>query len=67
MLVNGSVLDAICCGADANVDTFRFSLSTMDNTAKVIVVIARSILINYNRQNCIKKIYQFHNLYKNMI
>ncbi|OUM61017.1 hypothetical protein PIROE2DRAFT_13090 [Piromyces sp. E2] len=65
VLVNGAVLDAIRCGADANNnETPGFSLSTLDDTAQVIVDIARSALGNESSKRS-KGTYQYQGIGKN--
>jgi len=65
VLVNGAVLDAIRCGADANNnETPGFSLCTLDDTAQVIVDIARSALGNEGSKRT-KGTYQYQGIGKN--
>lgn len=64
VLVNGAVLDAIRCGADVNNDTPGFSLCTLDDTAQIIVDIARSALGNESSKRN-KGTYQYQGLNKN--
>ena len=65
VLVNGAVLDAIRCGADANTDSSGFSLSTLDDTAQIIVDIARSALVNEGQKRNKGNTYQYQNISRN--
>lgn len=65
VLVNGAVLDAIRSGADANNDTPGFSLCTLDDTAQIIVDIARSALSNEGQKRT-KGNFQYQGLGKNV-
>jgi len=65
VLVNGAVLDAIRCGADSNNDSPGFSLCTLDDTAQIIVDIARSALSNEGQKRN-KGNYQYQGLGKNV-
>ncbi|ORX53399.1 L domain-like protein [Piromyces finnis] len=65
VLTNGAVLDAIRCGADANNnETPGFSLCTLDDTAQIIVDIARSALGNESSKRN-KGTYQYQGISKN--